>query len=187
MSEGKAEADCDIAVAKRVHTDRLGRPPPRRSRQVDETIGNRPAERRSAARCEDIPRTRGGPRRCDHAHDVHRGLDRMLGHDGAERRRALGIARDSDVKAWTAGVCQHAHVGGNRVEVERPAAIERDRDLWSDVRRESGCGERATQLGGDGGRIKHLFRIEPGESIAQNRRTFAKWPLDSADRCRQSW
>jgi hypothetical protein len=134
MSEGKAEADCDTAVAKRVRTDGLGRPPRGRLRQIDEAIGDRLAERRGAARGEDIPRTPGGPRRCDHAHDVHCGLDRMLAHDGAERRRALGIAPDSEVKACTAEVCPHAHVGGNRVEMERPAAIERDRDLWSDVR-----------------------------------------------------
>jgi hypothetical protein len=185
MSEGKADADCDIAVAKRVDANRLGRPPTRRPRQLEESISNRAAKCRRAARGDDIPRTRVRPPRCDHAHDVHRGLDRMRGHDGAERRRALGIAREREVKPCTLALCSHTQVGGNRVEVERTAAIERDRELRSDVRRESCCGERAPQLGGDRARIEHLFRNEPGESIAQNRWTFAKWHLDSGDRRRQ--
>src|SRR5262249_51917710 len=100
---------------------------------------------------------------------------------------ALGIARDSDVKACTAGLSPHAHVGANRVEMQRPAGIERDRDFWSNVRRESGCSERATQLGGDCPRVERLVRIEPRERIAQNRRPFAKRSIESTGGCRQSW
>ena len=58
MAEGKGEAYCDIAVAKRVGANRLGRPPTRRPRQLEEAIGNRAAKCRRAARGDDIPRTR---------------------------------------------------------------------------------------------------------------------------------
>src|SRR6266446_4662679 len=183
MSEGETEADRHGAVAKRVLADRLGRRPLRQPRVIDMHGGDRVAKGRSAVSCDNIPRARCRSRRCDDADNVHCSIYRVLGGDGAQRSRATGITSESDVKVcW---LCPHPHVGRNGVEVQRTATIESDGNLWGDPDREGRCCNRATKLRGHNGCVEYLIRIEAGQRIVQDRRSFAKCDLDRAEDGRQ--
>ena len=125
-------------------------------------------------------RTAGRRPRCrEYAHDVHRGLYRVLDSNRTERCRVLGIASDGDVKAFC--ICPHPHVGRNRVEVKRTATIKSNGNFRTDLGRERGCCNRATQLHGRDARVQHFMRIEPGERSVQDRRSFEKCHIGSDD------
>ena len=76
------------------------------------------------------------------------------------------IAADADAHALRAvhRFSAQTHVGGNAVEIERAAAIDRDRDFGAKVLRPSDtpC-ERKAQIGGERAGIDDVFRVEAGQ------------------------
>ena len=70
---------------------------------------------------------------------------------------------------------------------QRTATIESDGNLWGDPDREGRCCNRATKLRGHNARVEHLIRIEAGQRVVQDRRSFAKCHLDRAEDGRQSF
>ena len=109
----------------------------------------------------------------------------MLGSDGADGGRGLGIATDGDVKVCATRLRPHPHVGRDRVEVKHSSAIDRDGDFWTNVGGERRRCNRVAQVRGDGAGIGGFSGIQAREWIAQDRWTLAKCQVDAGDRCRE--
>jgi len=129
VPEGESEAERHTIVAQRMGADRIRRRPQRRRREVKADVGDRAPERACTAAGDDLPGTR--PACCDHVKHVQRSLDGMLGRDRADRLRDRGISAHTHVKVHASVACHRTqpHIGGNAVEVQGSATIDRDGNL----------------------------------------------------------
>src|SRR5580700_2382745 len=82
--------------------------------------------------------------------------------NAAEGDGVLAVAADADAKRRNAidRLGAQAHVGGNTVETERAAAIDRDRDFRRKSLGERAVCESVAQVGGKRSRVNNLLRIE---------------------------
>ena len=155
---------------------------------MDDQIGDSGAERGDALRRNNIAQAGDAAMPRQNFKQTDSDFDTVATGNAAEVRRAPTVAANADAKRCNAinRFSAQAHVGGNAIETERTAAIDRDRDFGGKFLRQRILRERKAQIGGERAGIDDVFRIEAGQRIDQNRDAVLGRDAESGDRRRKT-
>ena len=137
---------------------------------MDDQIGGSGAERGDALRRNNVAQAGNAATPRQNFKQTDSNFAAVSAGNAAEGDGVLAVAANADAKRRNAinRFSAQAHVGGNTVETERAAAIDRHRDFGRKSLGKRAVCESVAQVRGQRSRIDDLLHIETSQRIRQN-------------------